>query len=200
MKKLLQSGLLVALVLIALVPGTACTRTGPSPGGEQAVMQAARETVAAMKAGDMARLSNLIHPSLGVRFSPYGYIHTDAGGDLILTGAKVRSAMTDSTVYHWGVYDGSGLPMDLTFAQYWKSFVYDRDFAAAPQVAYNRVIGQGNTMVNVKEAYPGCAFVEFHFPGTDANGGMDWDSLRLVYQFDGGRWYLVGVSHDQWTI
>jgi hypothetical protein len=29
---------------------------------------------------------------------------------------------------------------------------------------------------------------------------MDWESLRLVFQEEGGVWYLVGVIHDEWTI
>jgi hypothetical protein len=29
---------------------------------------------------------------------------------------------------------------------------------------------------------------------------MDWRSLRLVFEEQGGSWYLVGIVHDQWTI
>jgi len=43
--------------------------------------------------------------------------------------------------------------------------------------------------------------VEYHFPGIDPQyGGLDWRSLRLVFQQSGGEWYLVGIIHDQWTI
>ena len=30
--------------------------------------------------------------------------------------------------------------------------------------------------------------------------GMDWKSLRLVFQEKDNIWYLVGIIHDGWTI
>jgi hypothetical protein len=30
--------------------------------------------------------------------------------------------------------------------------------------------------------------------------GMDWRSLRLVFEKKNDIWYLVGIIHDQWTI
>ena len=49
---------------------------------------------------------------------------------------------------------------------------------------------------------PGRAMVvEYHFPGFDPQyGGLDWASLRLVFQEFEGRWVLVGIIHDEWTI
>jgi hypothetical protein len=29
---------------------------------------------------------------------------------------------------------------------------------------------------------------------------MNWASLRLVFERSGNKWYLVGISHDEWTI
>lgn len=30
--------------------------------------------------------------------------------------------------------------------------------------------------------------------------GNDWKSLWLIFEEDGGVWYLVGIAHDEWTI
>jgi hypothetical protein len=43
--------------------------------------------------------------------------------------------------------------------------------------------------------------VEYHFSGFDKKfEGMDWASLKLVFENSNNEWYLVGIVHDQWTI
>ena len=147
----------------------------------------------------MKTLATFVHPTKGVRFSPYGYIRTDKE-DLVFKRSEISGLLASRRVYNWGTYDGSGDAIKLNFPAYYKKFVYNQDFARAPQVGYNRIVKQGNTIVNVKEAYPRAAFVEYHFPGSKKADRMDWNSLRLIFEKSGGRWYLVGISHDQWTI
>jgi hypothetical protein len=161
----------------------------------------AAEAVMALKDGDMEVLSGLVHPVKGVRFSPYATVQTGAGGDLLFSTSQFQLLMEDTTVYHWGVYDGSGEPIDLTFRQYFQEFVYDVDFVRPDVVGFNQVVGQGNSIDNIATAYPNGVMVEYHFEGFDPQyGGMDWRSLRLVFEGQGGTWYLVGIVHDQWTI
>ncbi|MCX7682721.1 MAG: hypothetical protein N2508_12290 [Anaerolineae bacterium] len=164
---------------------------------QEVVMARAREVVQALRDRDMERLAALVHPVKGVRFSPYAFVRDS---DLVLMPEQLTGALADQRKYIWGVYDGSGLPIEMTFGDYFARFVYDRDYASAEHVSYDRRIGQGSTIDNSLEYYPGGHVVEYHFPGRDpALGGMDWRSLRLVFQEEGGVWYLVGVIHDEWT-
>jgi hypothetical protein len=92
------------------------------------------------------------------------------------------------------------MDIDLTFADYFADFVYDVDFASAPQIAVNQRLGPGNTIDNSAEVYPGDMIVEYHFPGFDPQyDGMDWRSLRLVFKYCQGNYDLVGIIHDEWT-
>ena len=161
----------------------------------------AAEVIMALKDGGMEDLANLIHPSKGVRFSPYATVQTGTGGDLVFSASQVRSLMQDPAVYHWGVYDGSGKPIDLTFRQYYDEFVYGVEFVRPDVVGFNQRVGQGNSIDNIASAYPNGVMVEYHFEGFDPQyAGMDWQSLRLVFEQQGGTWYVVGIVHDQWTI
>jgi hypothetical protein len=160
----------------------------------------ASEAIMALKDGDMDALSSLVHPDSGVRFSPYATVQDRDGGDLVFSAGEVPSLLTDSTVYNWGTYDGSGMPIELTFRQYYEEFVYDVDFVRPDVVGFNERVGQGNSIDNIASAYPDAVMVEYHFEGFDPEyAGMDWRSLRLVFEEKGGGWYLVGVVHDQWT-
>lgn len=173
----------------------------PPDEAQRIIGDRARAAVEALRDRNWEALAALVHPTRGVRFSPYGYVRVGTEGDRVLTPAELRQAWTDKTVHLWGHYDGSGEPIRLTFAGYFERFVYDKDFAQAPQVGYNRILGRGNTLQNWWQVYPGSILVEYHFPGTDPRyQGMDWRSLRLVFADEGGTWYLVGIIHDEWTI
>lgn len=157
------------------------------------------EAILAIKNKDTKKLSNLVYPDKGVRFSPYAYV--DIEKDLILPRENVLNFFEDQTVYSWGTYDGIGTLINLAPKEYHNKFIYDADFVNAKEISYNRTIGSGNTINNAFEVYLNTIIVEYHFPGFDPTfEGMDWRSLRLVFEKKGNAWYLIGMIHDQWTI
>ncbi len=165
---------------------------------QQIVLDQAFGIISALKNKDMNKLSQLVHPQMGLRFSLYATVKDT---DQVFPAEKVAGLMDDPTAYLWGHYDGSGEPINLTFADYYSKFVYDEDFASAPQIALNHRLGVGNSIDNIFEYYQSSMVVEFYFPGFDPQyAGMDWRSLRLVFMQDNGTWYLVGIVHDQWTV
>lgn len=161
------------------------------------VLARSKQAVSALKNKNLTALAALVHPAKGVRFSPYGNV--DKERDLTFRRKDVLK-LNRLPAYVWGQADGSGDDIKLNFSGYYKRFVYDLDFARAPVVSYNKIAKHGNTIVNVEAAYPNARFVEYHFPRTRKNEEMDWRSLRLVFEKSGKDWFLVGVSHDQWTI
>jgi hypothetical protein len=176
-------------------PEMAATATPEEP--EVVVRRLADEAVLAMQAKDMNALARLVHPSNGVRFSPYSFVKEE---DLYFSPVELAGLMDNPNQYIWGAYDGSGEPINLSFADYFNEFIYDVDFVTAPQVSLNERLGQGNTIDNAAEFYPGSMIVEYHFPGFDEQySGMDWRSLRLVFENYKGRWVLSGIIHDEWT-
>ena len=44
---------------------------------------------------------------------------------------------------------------------------------------------------------PNLKVIAVHGTGTD---GLDWSSLKLVFQAGDTSWYLIGMVHGQWTI
>jgi hypothetical protein len=199
----------VTTLLLSLCLGlsTACASTPAEPEGTAAqsdlgapsIERFARDLVAMLEEADYEALSRHVHPARGLVFSPYG--HVDLTSAVHLSREEVARLGKDALPRTWGTADGTGDPIRLTFADYAERYVYDRDYAEAPQVAVDQRLGQGNTLHNLEDAFPGSAFVEFHFPGEDPQyGGMDWRSLRLVFEELGNRWWLIGVVHDEWTI
>ncbi len=155
------------------------------------------DAIQAIQEGDFHRLSQLVHPQRGLRFSAHGYIRME---DLVINASQISGLFTDPDVYLWGYYDGSGDLIELTFADYYWRFVYDVEFARPESIGFDQLLGRGNTINNISQYYPQARFVEHHFSGFDPQyGGLDWRSLRLVFELFEGTWYLVSVVHDEWT-
>ena len=161
------------------------------------VLDRAGQVVQTLQSQDMISLSSFIHPVDGVRFSPYAYAQDS---DQVFSAEQVAGILADSRVYDWGHYAGTGEPIQLSFPEYYSKFIYDVDFANAPQVSLNHRLSTGNSIDNSAEFYPGAMIVEYYFPGFDPQyDGMDWRSLRLVFSDYDGTWYLAGIIHDEWT-
>jgi hypothetical protein len=181
------------------VPVGEGTPSIPPTEAAQVIKDRAAQAIEALKNKDMQSLAALVHPEKGLSFSPYGYIDDT---NLTLTRDQLVGALTDPATRTWGAYDGTGDPINLTFAAYYDRFIYSKDFAAAPDISYNQFKGHGNTTNNILTVYPEGIAVEYHFPGFDPQfEGMDWQSLYLVFiKHTDGNWYLVHIAHGQWTI
>lgn len=170
-----------------------------SEEAQSIIKETSAEVMNLLKEKNMAALSEYAHPDYGVRFSPYTNINT--ARDRRYSQDDLKTALTDNTKHLWGYDDGSGGPIEMTFGEYYQSFVYDHPYHEAPQVGYNQILGKSNGDYNIYDIYKNAIIVEYHFPGFDERfDGMDWASLRLVFQEKNDQWYLVGVVHDQWTI
>lgn len=157
------------------------------------------KTLKLIKEKDMEKLALYVHPDKGLRFSPYAYIDTKK--DQNFTKDQVANLLEDDKKYEWGSYDGKGSPIKLKFKDYYDEFVYSKDFINPHIIGNNISIGEGNTINNIKEAYKNGKFIEYHFEGSNPEyKGMDWQSLRLVFEQVEDTWYLLGIVHSEWTI
>lgn len=152
----------------------------------------------AIASKDFHSLSGFVHPEKGVRFSMYAYIHDEY---LVATPEQLSDEKFLDSIQHWGEIDASGEPIDLPIEKYFEQWVYDVDYLTADTLAVNEFIGFGNSLNNLESVYPNADFVEYHFSGFDPEfDGMDWRSLRLVYELLDNKYYLVAIVNDRWTI
>jgi hypothetical protein len=206
--------LAASLVLVALAACPAAEKERPEAASERAAAAGpatpaitsaerleARSTalLAAIRDRDVAAIARFIHPTKGVRLSPYAFVEME--DDQVLTASELVTAWHSDVSRLWGVEDGTGDPLTMTCADYFARFVYDADFMQAEQIAVGSTIGRGNTIDNSGAVYPAGTVVEYHFSGFDPKyEGLDWKSLRLVFEEFEGELYVVGIIHDGWTI
>jgi hypothetical protein len=162
---------------------------------KKAIAPFAEVIMTALKAKDMEALSVLIHPEKGVRFSPYGFV---GKADKRFDAASITGEMKDKKTYFWGFYDATRKPIKKTFKDYFKRFVYDRDFQKANFIAYNH-IQRTDKDVNVFDFYKDCVVIDYMYTGEPEFMDLGWRSLRIALEEYEDVWYLVGVIHDEWT-
>ena len=147
---------------------------------------------------DFAALAPFIHPELGVRISPYGYVNVAT--DLVFTREEVAAFGSNQQVYFWGVQAGSGMDIELTIAEYWERYVTSETPSQEWELLLDPTRKASNTIDNFAEVYLDGHYVEYFQPGTEEYGYLDWRSLRLGFQQSGdGAYYLAAIIHDEWT-
>lgn len=157
----------------------------------------ARAVVEAIANKNMDKLAEYVHPDFGVRISPYAFIDTIY--HVRFSPAEVKELGKNEKEYNWGTQDGSGFPLNMTFDDYYKIFIYNKPYVKAERIGYGKPIGSGNMVYNYREVYPEGALVEYYLPGSEQFGGMDWGSLILVFVPYQNEWKLVQLAHGQWT-
>lgn len=164
---------------------------------DQALKKINEDIIQALKDKNFKKFAEFIHPEKGVRFSMYAFVNPKE--DKKFSKADFIRYQPTKTLFTWGTMDGSGDLYRATIHDYLADWVYSKDFVTA-QVSLNAFQGKGNSLNNVKEIYPNADFTENFIKGSEANSGMDWKCLRLIFEEFQGTYYLIGVVNDQWTI
>ncbi|MDN3607374.1 hypothetical protein [Kaistella yonginensis] len=155
------------------------------------------QILSTLKAKDYTRFSSYIHPEKGVQFSMYAYIQPNQ--DKRFTRQEFIKYAPTNIKFTWGEKDGSGDKLVLSIKDYFNNWVFNRDFTKG-EYQLNTFKGSGNSLNNLQETYAGFNFTENFLPGSEQYSGMDWNSLRLVFEELHGTYYLVAVINDEWTI
>lgn len=150
-----------------------------------------------IKNRDINALSKYAHPKKGIMFSPYSDLKNN--DNQIIEKKELVKIYEKNEELVWGEYDGTGVRILLTFDNYFDRFIYDEDFIEY-EPNYDSIMGTGNSIENMNSVFPYARSVEYYTPGTEEYAYMDWKSLRLLYEIYRGKYYLVAVVHNEWTI
>ncbi len=164
---------------------------------EESLKKINEGVIQALKDKNYNKFAAYIHPQKGVRFSMYAFVNPEQ--DKKFSKADFEKYLPAKTIFTWGALDGSGDLYKTTIYEYLSKWVYSKDFAAG-QVSINEFQGSGNSLNNLKKIYPKADFTENFLKGSEENAGMDWKCLRLFFEEFQGKYYLVAVVNDQWTI
>lgn len=157
----------------------------------------ANDIARAIKYKDFKFIEKAIYPWDKLIFSPYVYVEEN---NIKILWSELYSTMNLGKTIHWWSYDGSWLPIILTFKDYYNMFVYDFDYYNNSKVIYWSTAQRWNTTNNIKEKFPDSYVVEFYHQPKEWEYEMSRSSLNLVFVKKWNTYYLKAIVHDQWTI
>ena len=173
---------------------------------ESAVRQISEMVLKTFKTKDVETFKTLVHPVEGVRFSRDGYISTD---NVKMTVSEIEAHILKNDVIAWGLADGSGLPINKTFDEWFQDYS-KIDYLNAPESAFNKALGPNPYVANnIKENYPNKPLMSFYIPfistekdenGKEVPATYSWKAIDLVFDTYNNQLYLVGIITDNWTI
>ena len=212
MKKLLKIAIIIIICAVIfagaafIVRGAAKPKTADIGTAEAISARAddeeltgyAREILGILNARDYVSLSQIAHPERGIVFVPYATVNL--ASDCCFTPSQIANFASDNSKYIWGVYDGSGEPVELTPSEYFNEFVFDVDFTKCNDFGINEVLRIGNSLENIEDAFPGCVYVDCYMPDPAEEGGPNWQSLRLVFEEYDGKLMLSAIVHNEFTV
>jgi len=167
--------------------------------GEKVIKNKADKVINLLKEKNTLELSKYVHPTKGVRFTPYTTVSLE--NDKVINKDDMKNFFKNEKKYFWGYFDGTGDDILFNPTNYYNRFVYDEDYKNAEKVSYNKPLTSGNNLENQFAMYHNSIIVEYYFSGFKPDyQGMDWRSLRLVFEKHNEDWYLVGIIHNEWTI
>lgn len=153
--------------------------------------------IQALKTQSYDKFSTFIHPEKGIRFSMYAFIRPEK--DKHFSCEDFMFYINKPTKFTWGEKDGSGDLLIISLRDYLETWAFKRDFSTS-EFYLNKFKGVGNSMNNLEKIYPDTSFTENYIPGSEKYSGMDWNALRFVFEKYQGKYYLIAVINDQWTI
>ena len=212
--KTILTAVLIAVIALSVVFAALSIITGRSPFNkgtsrgdvvpvksdvtDEELISYARELINVIKKGDYRSVAEVVHPEYGVIFSPYATVNLSV--DRCFTKDQVAEFAHDNKTYIWGVYDGSGEPIELTPEKYFARFVFDVDFSACETFGVDEVIRTGNSLENIDDIFPTARYVDCFMPDPADPDGWDWRSLRFVFEEYDGTLFLTAIIHSENTM
>ena len=201
----LVAGVLIASIIYSATGFSLFGRAGDKPSASadsdnEELTALAYGVLAYIRDGDYKALSRVAHPDFGVVFSPYATVTLTTNRRF--SPLQIADFENDTTVYVWGVQDGSGEPIEMTPVSYFAEYVYSKDYFSASLIGVNRIVKSGNALENITDEFPGVRFVDFHIPGgeKDTPEELAWGSLRLGFEEHDGALWLTVIINSRWTI
>jgi hypothetical protein len=185
---------------VAVTPSAKPEAPAAAPDDSLALTTLAKEILQTAAAKDYPKLADYVHPIQGIRFSPYAFVDQDDHKHF--TAEEFRTQVTKDLQKKvlWGTSDPLSEPIKRTVEAYFKEFGYDKDYLGAGEYGYNQTMGGGTVSNNLEEIYPGAPRVEvFWAPTDEERAPYEWGAVRLVFEKQGDRYYLIAWVHDAWN-
>jgi len=150
---------------------------------------------AAVADSDDAALAALIDPDQGLR------LHRNWWNPLVLlSGDDAAAPFSSDTSFDWGIADGSGEPIEGTFAEIALPLLQE-DLLLATEMGCNEILAGGTAgLVQLPEGYEQVNYYSLYRPAGPDQIEFDWGTWVVGVEPWGDGYRLAFLVHFQWEI
>lgn len=168
---------------------------------ENSIISFSNSILEAIQEKNYDKLASFIDPNKGVIFSPYAYVDEKKLNDNHFSKQSFLKFAKSNSKKVWGYADGSGEAISMNMDEYVDKYVYDVDFLHVTNIAANRsLFKKSNGIDNSLKVFPGKTFVDYYKKPRPGENEFDWSNLRLIFNEEDGKLYLIAIVHNQWQI
>jgi uncharacterized protein YgiM (DUF1202 family) len=162
--------------------------------GDPAVADLLADLQEAIASRDGAQLQRLVHPERGLRLLVSWW-----NEEIFLPGRETHALFAAPQAYDWGTEDGSGFPIQGTFAEVMLPRL-ERDLLGATVWSCDEIVhGPTAGMVILPEGYEQLHFYSAHRPAP-AEQEFDWGTWVIGVDRWQGEYYLSYLIHYRYEI
>lgn len=173
----------------------ASTEQNLSALSKEIISERTQTAIQYIKDKNFKSLAEMIHPTKHLRVSHTSEIQINS--ETLINKEQLESLPSDKTKYTWGITDGQGQLVNLTFEEFYEKYIYDVDYAKEAEVIYNKYTQRPNqNNNNVYQIFNSGIVVEYFYKGSEENDYTDWKSLYLCFESYENIWYLSGIIHS----
>lgn len=152
---------------------------------------------------NMKELSSHVHPEKGILIAPFLQVKSNFISEnhepLIFKAEEIPLLLQDTTVYRWGDHAASGLPIEMTPADFFDRYLYTKAQPDTFFVNQQNLSGPEFFTETIRDVFPGAHMVQYSFYETVEGDDLSWMQLTLIFEEYQGEWKLVGMLHNEWT-
>lgn len=165
------------------------------PGGaaEPKVKTLAKYVMNGISNVNWTAVAAVTHPDHPVVISPT--VNVDANS-VAINGRQLKKLYKTDSMIVWTRKTASGEPINLQFKKYVDQYIWDHNYLEA-ELHVNKFISRGPTANTLKEFFSGAEVVEAFVQKEDE---LNWQALNLIFRKVEGKYFLVGLVHDQHSL
>lgn len=148
-------------------------------------------------------LAKHVHPEKGVLVAPFIQVipgvMSEEHEPLVFKAEEIPSLFQDKTMYRWGDHGASGLPIEMTPADFFERYLYTKKQPDTYYVNQQNLSAPEFFTETIRGVFPDAHMVQYSFFETQEGDDLSWMQLTLIFEEYKDEWKLVGILHNEWT-
>jgi hypothetical protein len=152
------------------------------------------QVVRLIQGGNYQDLINKYFSNVGeIRFVPHSFL---SNTDLKLAKQEILEKWVKTDIFHWGTFEGSGFPIDLSIKEYFENFI-TLNPNTPNRIAINKRIIELDGSDNVYREYANETVVDIVENYDSPN---EWQGVKVVFHYNEGAWRIICLVFSRYEI